>query len=83
LVERRLKRSWGSLIRHRNWSWITYLEATTAQSAALVDELTAVNILGRRLTSAVLLMQALGGGWDRSALPEHPECCGRLISNSK
>jgi hypothetical protein len=83
LVERRLKRSWGSLIRHRNWSWITYLEVTTAQSAALVDEVTALNILGRRLTSAVLLIQALGGGWDRSALPERPECCGKLSSNSK
>ena len=43
----------------------SYLEVTTAQSAALVDEVTAVNILGRRLTSAVLLIQALGGGWDR------------------
>jgi hypothetical protein len=31
----------------------------------------------------VLLIQALGGGWDRSSLPEHPECCGRLSSNSK
>ena len=61
----------------------SYLEVTTAQSAALVDEVTAVNILGRRLNSAVLLIQALGGGWDRSALPERPECCGKLIATSK
>ncbi len=61
----------------------SYLEVTTAQSAALSDELTAVNILGRRMVNAVTLVQALGGGWDRSALPARPECCGKLTSNSK
>jgi len=61
----------------------SYLEVTTAQSAALSDEVTAVNILGRRMVYAVTLVQALGGGWDRSSLPEHPECCGRLTSTSK
>src|ERR1700726_35130 len=61
----------------------SYLEVTTAQSAALSDELTAVNILGRRMVDAVTLVQALGGGWDRSTLPDHPECCGMLTSNSK
>jgi NodT family efflux transporter outer membrane factor (OMF) lipoprotein len=61
----------------------SYLEVTTAQSAALSDELTAVNILGRRMVDAVTLVQALGGGWDRTALPERPECCGKLTSNSK
>src|SRR5207244_12600543 len=44
----------------------SYLEVTTAQSAALSDEVTAVNILGRRMVSAVGLIQALGGSWDRS-----------------
>jgi NodT family efflux transporter outer membrane factor (OMF) lipoprotein len=61
----------------------SYLEVTTAQSAALSDELTAVNILGRRMVDAVTLVQALGGGWDRSSLPERPECCGKLTSNSR
>jgi NodT family efflux transporter outer membrane factor (OMF) lipoprotein len=61
----------------------SYLEVTTAQSAALSDQLTAVNILGRRMVDAVTLVQALGGGWDRSALPERPECCGKLASNSR
>jgi NodT family efflux transporter outer membrane factor (OMF) lipoprotein len=60
----------------------SYLEVTTAQSAALSDELTAVNILGRRMVDAVTLVQALGGGWDRSSLPARPECCGKLTSNS-
>ncbi len=61
----------------------SYLEVTTAQSAALSNEVTAVNILGRRMVDAVTLVQALGGGWDRSALPERPECCGKLTSNSR
>jgi len=61
----------------------SYLEVTTAQSAALSDEVTAVNILGRRMVDAVALIQALGGGWDRSALPERPECCGKLTSTTR
>jgi NodT family efflux transporter outer membrane factor (OMF) lipoprotein len=60
----------------------SYLEVITAQSAALSDEVTAVNILGRRMANTVLLIQALGGGWDRSSLPERPECCGKLASNA-
>jgi len=59
----------------------SYLEVITAQNAALADEVTAVNILGRRMANAVLLIQALGGGWDKSSLPARPECCGKLISN--
>jgi NodT family efflux transporter outer membrane factor (OMF) lipoprotein len=47
----------------------SYLEVTVAQSAALSNEVTAVNILGRRMANTVLLIQALGGGWDRSSLP--------------
>jgi NodT family efflux transporter outer membrane factor (OMF) lipoprotein len=56
----------------------SYLEVITAQNAALSDEVTAVNILGRRMASAVLLIQAIGGGWDRGNLPQRPECCGQL-----
>jgi len=60
----------------------SYLEVTTAQSAALSDQVTAVNILGRRMADAVLLVQALGGGWNSSELPQRPECCGKLTSAS-
>jgi NodT family efflux transporter outer membrane factor (OMF) lipoprotein len=60
----------------------SYLEVITAQNAALADEVTAVNILGRRMANTVLLIQALGGGWDRSSLPARPECCGKLASSS-
>jgi outer membrane protein TolC len=56
----------------------SYLEVITAQNAVLSDEVTAVNILGRRMASAVLLIEALGGGWKRSSLPQRPECCGKL-----
>ena len=59
----------------------SYLEVTTAQSAALSDEVTAVNILGRRMVDAVTLVQALGGGWNSSALPARPECCGKLTTS--
>jgi outer membrane protein TolC len=59
-----------------------YLEVITAQNAALSDEVTAVNILGRRMASAVLLIEALGGGWDKSNLPQRPECCGKLVSDN-
>jgi NodT family efflux transporter outer membrane factor (OMF) lipoprotein len=58
----------------------SYLEVTIAQSAALSDEVTAVNILGRRMANTVLLIQALGGGWDRASLPQRPECCGKIIT---
>jgi NodT family efflux transporter outer membrane factor (OMF) lipoprotein len=60
----------------------SYLEVITAQNAALADEVTAVNILGRRMADAVLLIQALGGGWDKSNLPVRPECCGKLVSSN-
>lgn len=47
----------------------TYLTVITAQSAALANERTAVSLLTRRMTSTVLLVKALGGGWNVSQLP--------------
>jgi outer membrane protein TolC len=46
-----------------------YLTVITAQSVALSNQRTAVNLLTRRMTSSVLLVKALGGGWDVSKLP--------------
>ncbi|MDP9169504.1 MAG: efflux transporter outer membrane subunit [Acidobacteriota bacterium] len=47
----------------------TYLNVITTQSIALSDERTAVLLLQRRMTAAVNLILALGGGWDASTLP--------------
>ena len=41
----------------------SYLEVTSAQNAALVNQRTAVEIMTRRMTASVLLMKGLGGGW--------------------
>jgi NodT family efflux transporter outer membrane factor (OMF) lipoprotein len=48
---------------------VDYLTVITAQAIALSDEITAVNIRTRRMTTSVLLVEALGGGWDASQLP--------------
>jgi NodT family efflux transporter outer membrane factor (OMF) lipoprotein len=46
----------------------TYLEVITAQTTALADERTAVQISGRRMVGSVLLIKALGGGWNAASL---------------
>jgi NodT family efflux transporter outer membrane factor (OMF) lipoprotein len=48
---------------------VDYLTVITAQATALNDEIQAVNIRTRRMTTSVLLIEALGGGWNKSALP--------------
>jgi NodT family efflux transporter outer membrane factor (OMF) lipoprotein len=46
-----------------------YLNVVTAQTTELSNELNAITILARRMEASVLLVKALGGGWDASSLP--------------
>ncbi|MGZ3495735.1 MAG: TolC family protein, partial [Thermodesulfobacteriota bacterium] len=52
---------------------INYHAVIVIQAALLNNEITAVNIAGRRMTAAMLLIKALGGGWDVSDLPSAKE----------
>jgi NodT family efflux transporter outer membrane factor (OMF) lipoprotein len=48
---------------------VNYLNVLTAQATLLSDQISAISILTRRLTSSVLLVEALGGGWNATSLP--------------
>ncbi len=48
---------------------VNYLEVITAQNAALADEVTEVSIQTRRMQASVLLVKAIGGGWNISQIP--------------
>ena len=54
----------------------TYLQVITAQTAALQNERNDVDILRRRMDASILLIKALGGGWNVSQLPT-----SRLVGN--
>lgn len=47
----------------------TYLQVISAQTTALVNERNEVDIQRRRMAASVLLIKALGGGWNVSNLP--------------
>lgn len=47
----------------------TYLQVIIAQTLQLQNQQNAVSVATRRLTSSVLLVEALGGGWDVKQLP--------------
>jgi len=50
----------------------SYLAVVVLQAAALNNERTALDILGRRLAASVALIKALGGGWNAATLAEAP-----------
>jgi NodT family efflux transporter outer membrane factor (OMF) lipoprotein len=48
---------------------VSYTNVVVAQATALADELASLNVLQSRLVASASLVEALGGGWDRSQLP--------------
>jgi NodT family efflux transporter outer membrane factor (OMF) lipoprotein len=50
----------------------SYLQVITWQTALLENELNDIAITQRRFEASVLLVKALGGGWDASQLPLQP-----------
>jgi outer membrane protein, multidrug efflux system len=51
-----------------NGGLVSYLDVVTAQQNLLSNEQQMVTIQGQRLLTSVLLVKALGGGWDASSL---------------
>jgi len=49
---------------------VSYLNVIAAQTIALNNERTAVNVQGRRLLASVQLVRAIGGGWDARSLED-------------
>jgi NodT family efflux transporter outer membrane factor (OMF) lipoprotein len=47
----------------------TYLQVITSQTINLTNQETEIDILRRRMDASVLLIKALGGGWNTSKLP--------------
>ena len=47
---------------------VTYLDVITAQEQVLTNERLGAQIQGQRLVTSVLLVKALGGGWDGSSI---------------
>ena len=47
---------------------VTFLEVSTAETASLQAQVQAVTIQARRMSASVLLVKALGGGWEAGAL---------------
>jgi NodT family efflux transporter outer membrane factor (OMF) lipoprotein len=47
----------------------TYLQVITAETIELANERNAIDILRRQMDASVLLVKALGGGWNVSNLP--------------
>jgi NodT family efflux transporter outer membrane factor (OMF) lipoprotein len=56
---------------------VNYLQVITTQTIAVEDERSAVDLLTRRMTATVQLIQALGGGWDASKLPTAQDVSGQ------
>jgi outer membrane protein, multidrug efflux system len=54
----------------------TFLDVITAQSVLLTNERLSTQLLGQQMVTSVLLVKALGGGWDATAIQNeqvHPK----------
>ena len=49
----------------------TYLQVVTSQTAALQNERNDIELRRREMDASVLLVKAVGGGWDMSQLPQY------------
>jgi len=47
----------------------SYLDVIVAQATSLADEQASIRIQTNRMTTSVLLIEAIGGGWDKTQLP--------------
>ncbi|SFH78668.1 efflux transporter, outer membrane factor (OMF) lipoprotein, NodT family [Collimonas sp. OK307] len=50
---------------------VNYTSVVTAQATAFSADLSALNIQNRRYAASVLLIKALGGGWNQAELPDN------------
>ena len=66
------RRSLAVTVNQYRGGIVSYLNVIVSQSTALANERTAVGILAQRQTAGVLLIKALGGGWDAASLGEDP-----------
>ncbi len=55
-----------------------YLDVVTAQTTLLGNQQTLANLHVQEMTASVQLIEALGGGWDRSQLPTPAEVSKKL-----
>jgi NodT family efflux transporter outer membrane factor (OMF) lipoprotein len=58
-----------------------YIDVVTAQTTLLSDQQTLTSLRIQQMTSSVQLIEALGGGWDRSQLPTPAQVSKKLTKD--
>jgi NodT family efflux transporter outer membrane factor (OMF) lipoprotein len=58
-----------------------YIDVVTAQTTLLSDQQTLTSIRVQQMTASVQLIEALGGGWDRSQLPTPAQVSKKLTKD--
>jgi NodT family efflux transporter outer membrane factor (OMF) lipoprotein len=59
----------------------TYLNVLVAQTTLLSNQQNLASLRTQAMTASVQLIQALGGGWDRSQLPSPAQVSGRITKS--